>query len=52
VGTLTATGGALSPARVAAGELIAAERQERVRPRSSWPKVWKRAEAKQLRRWL
>ena len=46
------TGAALSPACVAAGELIAAERQERVRLRSSWPKVWKRAKARQLRRWL
>jgi hypothetical protein len=43
---------ALSPACVAAGQLIAAERQERVRLRSSWPKIWKRAKAKQLRRWL
>jgi CHAD domain-containing protein len=49
---LRATGVALSPACVAAGELITAERQERVRLRSSWPKVWKRAKAKQLRRWL
>ncbi|MBO0817866.1 MAG: CHAD domain-containing protein, partial [Actinobacteria bacterium] len=49
---LRATGLALSPTCVAAGELIAAERQERARLRSTWPKVWKRAKAKKLRRWL
>lgn len=49
---LRATGVGLSAACVAAGELIAAERQERARLRSSWRKVWKRAKAKKLRRWL
>jgi len=45
-------GSAVSQACIAAGELIAAERQERARLRSRWPKVWKRAKAKKLRRWL
>jgi CHAD domain-containing protein len=47
---LRAAGAALSPARLAAGKLIAAERRERARLRSRWPKVWKRARAKKLRR--
>ena len=46
------TGAAVSPACVAAGELIMAERLERARLRSKWPKVWKRASARKLRRWL
>jgi hypothetical protein len=49
---LRATGAAVSQACIAAGELIAAERQERARLRSRWPKVWKRAKAKKLRRWV
>ena len=49
---LRATGAALSPACVSAGELIAAERTERARLRSGWPNVWKRATARKLRRWL
>lgn len=49
---LRATGAALSPACVSAGELIAAERTERPRLRSGWPNVWKRATARKLRRWL
>ena len=49
---LRATGAAVSQACIAAGELIAAERQERARLRSRWPKVWKRTKAKKLRRWL
>jgi CHAD domain-containing protein len=49
---LRATGAALSPACVSAGELIAAERQERARLRSRWSKVWKRATARKPRRWL
>jgi CHAD domain-containing protein len=49
---LRAAGAALSPACVAAGELIAAERLERARLRSGWPNVWKRATARKLRRWL
>ena len=44
-------GAGVSPACIAAGELIAAERLERARLRSQWPKVWKRASAKKLRRW-
>ena len=44
-------GAGVSPACIAAGELIAAERLERARLRSRWPKVWKRASAKKLRRW-
>ena len=49
---LRANGAALSPACVAAGELIAAQRRERTRLRSKWPKAWKRASAKKLRRWI
>ena len=49
---LRGAGAAVSPGCVAAGELIAAERQERARLRSRWPKIWKRAQAKKLRRWL
>ena len=49
---LRATGAAVSQTCIAAGELITAERQERARLRSRWPKVWKRAKAKKLRRWL
>ncbi len=49
---LRATGAAVSQACIAAGELITAERQERATLRSRWPKVWKRAKAKKLRRWL
>jgi len=49
---LRATGAAVPQACIAAGELIAAERQERARLRSRWPKVWKRAKAKKLRHWL
>jgi CHAD domain-containing protein len=44
-------GAGVSPACIAAGELIAAERLERARLRARWPKVWKRASAKKLRRW-
>jgi hypothetical protein len=43
---LRAARAALSPARLAAGKLIAAERRERARLRSRWPKVWKRARAR------
>jgi CHAD domain-containing protein len=49
---LRASGTALPPACVVAGELIAAQRQERTRLRSRWPKAWKRASAKKLRRWM
>lgn len=49
---LRANGAALSPACVAAGELIAAQRRERTRLRSKWPKAWKRASARKLRRWI
>jgi CHAD domain-containing protein len=43
---------AIPAACVAAGELIAAERQERDNLRSQWPAVWKQASAKKLRRWF
>jgi len=49
---LRANGAALSPACVAAGELIAAQRREQTRLREKWPKAWKRASAKKLRRWI
>jgi hypothetical protein len=35
-----------------AGELITSVRLERARLRSKWPKAWKRASARKLRRWL
>jgi CHAD domain-containing protein len=46
------TGAALTPACVTAGELITSVRLERARLRSEWPKAWKRASARKLRRWL
>ena len=46
------TGAALTPACVAAGELITSMRLERARLRSKWPKAWKRASARKLHRWL
>ena len=46
------TDAALTPACVAAGELITSVRLERARLRSKWPKAWKRASARKLRRWL
>ena len=42
---LRATGAAVSQACIAAGELIAAERQEWARLRSRWPKVWRALES-------
>jgi CYTH domain len=45
------TGAALTPACVAAGELITSVRLDRARLRSKWPKAWKRASARKLRRW-
>ena len=46
------TGAALTPACVTAGELITSVRLDRARLRSKWPKAWKRASARKLRRWL
>jgi len=38
--------------RVAAGELIAIERAERVRLRALWPQTWHKAATRQLRTWM
>lgn len=45
-------GAALPNACVTAGELIAAERQDRNKLRAKWPAAWKRASASKLRRWF
>ncbi len=49
---LREAGATVPAACVTAGELIAAERLERSNLRSRWPAVWKRASAKELRRWF
>jgi CHAD domain-containing protein len=46
------TGAAVTPACVAAGELITSVRLERAGLRWKWPKAWKRASARKLRRWM
>jgi CHAD domain-containing protein len=35
-----------------AGMLVCRERDERVEARDGWPRVWKAASKKRLRRWL
>ena len=47
-----ATRAPLSSPCVVAGELITSVRRDRARLRSKWPKAWKRASARTLRRWL
>jgi len=48
---LRAAAAGLPGSALAAGELIAVQREENTRQRAAWPKTWRRASAPKLRAW-